>query len=113
LTAAIATRRLRIVAADGERGVEVRLYAPARKSPGWGCRFEIDWPEDATEGEVEGVDAVQSLELALKAIGAEAYSSPFHHAGTLVWERSGGGYGFPVARNLRDLLVGDDKTFDG
>jgi hypothetical protein len=23
----------------------------------------------------------------------------------------GHGYGFPVAKNIRDLLIGDDKTF--
>jgi hypothetical protein len=77
------------------------------------CRFEIGWPDGVVARHVEGVDAIQAVELALKAIGAEVYASPYHRAGTLVWELPGGGYGFPVARNLRDLLVGDDKTFDG
>jgi hypothetical protein len=113
LTAVIATRRLRAVVGDGEHEVEVRLHAPARQSRGWACRFEIGWPEGLVVRDIEGVDAVQALELALKAIGAEVYSSPYHQTGALVWERPGGGYGFPVARNLRDLLVGDDKTFDG
>jgi hypothetical protein len=113
LTAAIATRRLRIVVGDGKHEVEVRLYAPAQKSPGWTCRFEIGWPDGVVALDAEGVDAVQAVELALKAIGAEVYASPYHRDGTLIWERPGGGYGFPVARNLRDLLGGDDKTFDG
>jgi hypothetical protein len=44
-------------------------------------------------------------------IGAELYSSKYHDAGQLVFERENGGYGFPVANGLRDLLVGDDAKF--
>jgi hypothetical protein len=59
--------------------------------------------------EAMGVDAVQALELALKMIGALIYTSDHHAAGNLMWEAQGKGYGFPVSRTIRDLLVGDDK----
>ena len=46
--------------------------------------------------------------LALQRIGVVIYTSPHHEAGSLRWADSARGYGFPIARNLRDLLVGDD-----
>ena len=58
-----------------------------------------------------GIDSMQALLLALQMIGAELYSSKHHDAGELVWEREGGGYGFPVPRTISDLLVGDDAVF--
>jgi hypothetical protein len=54
LTAAIMTRQLRIVADGDKRDVEARLRAPVQKLLGRGCRFEIDWPEGPTGGDVEG-----------------------------------------------------------
>ena len=44
-------------------------------------------------------------------IGAEIYSSNYHKAGKLFWDKPGNGYGFPVASSLRDLLQGDDIKF--
>lgn len=46
------------------------------------------------------------------------YFSDYHKTGRLKWpgddiEAAGGGYGFPVPRNARDLLIGIDKRFDG
>jgi hypothetical protein len=58
-----------------------------------------------------GEDAMQALELAMKMIGALIYTSDHHEAGNLTWLEAGKGYGFPVPNALRDLLVGDDKTF--
>ena len=57
------------------------------------------------------LDSVQALLLALQAIGAELYRSEHHLSGRLLWEKEGGGYGFPVPRNIRDLLVGDDAIY--
>lgn len=56
---------------------------------------------------------MQAFYQALKLIGTDLYTSNEHADGKLRWEKSGGGYGFPVPRNLRSLLVGDDKTFEG
>ncbi len=68
-----------------------------------------------TEGSAQrwgtGSDAVQALLIALQMIGSEIYASAHHAAGRLVWLEPGHGYGFPVSNNVRDLLIGDDKTF--
>jgi hypothetical protein len=108
----VATRTLKVRNTEGETNVPIRIYAPeglAERS--WACRYEIDWPDRRKTMTVYGVDSVQALELALRMIGAELYSSKYHDAGQLVFERENGGYGFPVANGLRDLLVGDDAKF--
>jgi hypothetical protein len=43
----------------------------------------------------------------------ELYVSPYHLSGDLRWEKTGDGYGFPVPKNGRDMLVGADKSFAG
>jgi hypothetical protein len=58
-----------------------------------------------------GVDAFQALHLTLERIGLDLYTSPYHAAGELVWEKPGDGYGFPVPPNVRHLLVGADRQF--
>jgi hypothetical protein len=55
-----------------------------------------------------GVDGMQALILALRALGAEICTSEYHEAGTLRWFEPGRGYGFPIASSLRDVLIGDD-----
>ncbi len=32
------------------------------------------------------------------------------HRGILMWQALGNGYGFPVPNEIRDLLIGDDKS---
>ena len=54
---------------------------------------------------------MQALELAMKMIGVSLYTSDAHESGRLMWEKAGGGYGFPVTSNLRDLVIGEDKKF--
>jgi Domain of unknown function (DUF6968) len=107
----IASRSL--VLRDNNRSVEmpVRIHAPEKARVDWICRFEIEWPEGRVERWGTGVDAVQSLWIALQMIGTEIYTSQWHEAGQLVWLEPGRGYGFPVPNNIRDLLVGDDKKF--
>ncbi len=58
-----------------------------------------------------GVDGIQALLVAFSMIGAELYSSSYHHAGKLMLEAPGKGYGFPVPSSLRHLLEGDDAKF--
>jgi hypothetical protein len=38
----------------------------------------------------------------------EVYASDHHREGRLMWFEAKQGYGFPVTKSLRDLLVGAD-----
>lgn len=58
-----------------------------------------------------GVDAVQAIDIALTMIGALIYARDQHAAGNLMWLTPGQGYGFPVAKEIRDVLVGEDREF--
>jgi hypothetical protein len=108
----IASRTLKLRQPDGEVDVPVSLFAPARdETRGWGCRFEIGWPDETKSMVARGSDSVQALEIALRLIGTQLYTSVHHGAGTLVFEKPGGGYGFPLPGNLRDMLAGDDAAF--
>lgn len=107
----IATRTLVLSNTKGDTEIPVRLFAPEIAKIDWICRFEIDWPQGKAERWGAGSDAVQALLIALQMIGAEIYASDYHESGRLRWLVPGRGYGFPVTNNIRDLLVGDDKTF--
>jgi len=106
----IATRVLTLRQAPADIPVPVRIFAPEERDIDWACQFEIEWPDETITMDAMGVDAVQALELAMKMIGAFIYTSDHHASGNLIWEAPGRGYGFPVSHNIRDLLVGDDKT---
>jgi hypothetical protein len=106
----IATRVLKLRQGAGEIPVPIRIFVPEQREVDWACRFEIEWPDETTTLEAWGVDAVQALELAMKMIGAFIYTSDHHASGNLTWFEPGRGYGFPVSHNIRDLLIGDDKT---
>jgi hypothetical protein len=107
----IATRVLTLRRTGGETDIPVRLFAPEQQNDDWICRFEIDWPEGRLTQSAGGVDAMQALELAMKMIGVLLYASDHHESGELMWMEPGKGYGFPVTNSLRDLLIGDDKTY--
>ena len=107
----IATRDLVLRDESGDVEIPIRIHAPEKAEVDWICRFEIGWPEGEGKRWAGGVDAVQALELALKMIGAEVYTSSHHQSGRLEWLESDRGYGFPVPDNIRDLLVGDDRKF--
>jgi hypothetical protein len=93
--------------------VEVRLFLPTFNDGGWVCNFEIDWPDGEFASYAGGVDALQSIDMALQRVGVEFYMSPFHQAGLIEWHGEKQGYGFPVPKDARDLLVGYDKTYYG
>lgn len=97
----------------GEREVRILVYAPRRAEHDWCCAYEIEWPDEPRRGFGYGVDATQAVLLALHSIGADLYTSDYHRSGLLRWERTGGGYGYPVPRTIRDLLVGDDAKSYG
>jgi hypothetical protein len=110
----IAERILRIRHDHGDSEVPTRIFAPrSDEGSSWTCRYEIDWPGAPRRREIGGLDSVQALFLALQAIGAELYTSEHHEAGRLRWDKEGDGYGFPVPRTIRDLLIGDDVIFGG
>lgn len=56
-----------------------------------------------------GVDALQSLIMALQMIGSEIYASAYHKEGALHAANREEGYGFPVPPFLRHLLTGSDQ----
>lgn len=93
--------------------VSVCLFAPEGSDKHWWCRYSIDWPDGVQTGSGHGVDPMQALHLTLQIIGSQIYFSDYHKTGRLYFERPGTGYGFPVPKNARDLLVGDDKRFEG
>jgi hypothetical protein len=88
--------------------IPVRIHAPVRDDSSWACTYEIGWPEKRRRMTIHGVDAIQALILALKAVGSEIHISRHHVEGRLVWEKAGEGYGFPIADGLRDLLADAD-----
>ncbi|MBL8568728.1 MAG: hypothetical protein JNK84_06545 [Phreatobacter sp.] len=97
----------------GTAEVPVSLYAPVADDLGWGCRYEIGWPRRTRTSTAWGFDALQAVRLAMQKIASELYASAYHKQGRLAWLGQGGGYGFPITKNGRDLLVGYDKEFDG
>ena len=109
----IGTRKLVIATSGSEQEVLITLMEPQGSGTAWQCPYEITWPEETTKHYARGIDAIQAIGLALKMIGAELYTSDYHTQRQLRWEKAGDGYGFPVPNNLRSLLVGRDKEFDG
>lgn len=109
----IAVRILQLQQKNQRLEVFVRIFAPVADGTAWRCDYEIDWPVAPRNSAAYGVDSVQALGLALQKIGIDLYMSEAHKAGTLMWEAPGKGYGFPLPANARDLLVGDDKRFEG
>lgn len=110
----VARRTLKLRLPTGDVSFEVRVFEPElREGVDFACRVEIDWPSAGWVGEAYGVDSAQALLLAFKLIGIRLYTSAHHKAGCLVWMEQKQGYGFPVPRNLRDMLAGEDRTFEG
>ena len=107
----IATRILKLHRDKGDADVPVRIFSPEESGNSWGCRYEIDWPERQKTGTAYGADAIQALELALRMIGTDLYTSSYHTSGELFHEKPGSGYGVPVPNAIRDMLIGDDAKF--
>lgn len=107
----IATRVLKLRRAQGDIEIPIRIFAPEPQEIDWSCQVEIDWPDEKLTRVVVGVDAMHAIELALRLVGAQIYTSDYHESGELEWLEPGKGYGFPVPNSIRDLLVGDDKRY--
>jgi hypothetical protein len=107
----IATRSLTLRKPEGDVEIPIRMFAPEKDGGAWKCLFEIDWPEGRLERYAMGEDAFQALHLSLEMIGIILYTSEHHEAGNLFFRGWNGGYGFPVVRTVRDLLIGDDAKY--
>lgn len=88
--------------------VPLQVDAPVDRGSHWTCAFAIGWPGGAMRKEAAGFDSAQALLLAFEMAGALIHASAFHRDGVLWWEKPGGGYGLPVPKGMRDMLVGDD-----
>jgi len=106
-------RLLTYASAKGDTAVPIRVHAPVQGEKDWRCAYDIVWPDGSRRGFGYGVDGTQAMLLALHAIGTDIYTSDYHRSGRLRWEREGRGYGFPVPRTIRDLLIGDDAQAFG
>ncbi|WP_244607101.1 hypothetical protein [Bosea sp. CS1GBMeth4] len=106
-------RTLIYAAKDGDVAISVTVDDPRQGDRDWSCAYEIGWPDAPRRGYGYGIDGTQALLLALKAIGTDLYTSDYHRSGRLRWVEPGDGYGYPVPKNIRDLLVGNDAEYDG
>ncbi len=105
----IASRILSLTSSQGDRSVELRIFAPTQDPDGgWNCSYEIDWPGAPRSYFGAGVDSMQALIIALQMMGAELYASNAHKEGRLSFEQPGSGYGMPVPAIIRSALIGDD-----
>lgn len=109
----IGTRTLTVETPLGERPVEIRMFAPKHSDRHWVCRYEIDWPEGTAQGSMQGADALSALHGALMFIGIDLYASPYHSSGKMWWAKPFVGYGFPVPKDAREILVGEDQKYYG
>jgi hypothetical protein len=105
----IASRRLTVGHGDDAKPVVVNIHAPARtEDESWQCRYTIEWPDETTDRTIYGFDSAQALVLALQMIGFDLHTSDYHAKGDLRWDGQRPGFGFPLHREYRDWLVGDD-----
>ena len=110
----VGTRTLTVVTdAGSEAPVEVRVFAPEPLDAKWDCRYEIDWPEGTWKSHTLGNDALHALHLAQQKIGTDLYMSRYHHERKMWWLKPWVGYGFPMPKGARDLLIGDDAKYYG
>lgn len=106
-------RTLTYASGSGDILVPITIETPRQGERDWSCAYEIGWPDGLRRGYGYGIDATQALLLAFKAIGTDLYTSDFHRSGRLRWLEPGDGYGYPVPKVIRDLLVGNDAEQDG
>lgn len=105
------TRVLKMRGRDRDVEVPIRIFWPVSDEAAWSCEWEIQWPDRTRSNAAWGADAIQALMNALRMVGTEIYVSEAHQTGQLSWDDKWIGYGFPVPNSLRDMLVGDDKTY--
>ncbi|WP_157085371.1 DUF6968 family protein [Methylobacterium sp. Leaf99] len=109
----IASRMLKFQNKGSELDVKIDIHMPEPNESDWICRYDIQWPDSTQSNFAKGSDSIQALHLGLQRICLDLYMSEYHATGNLFWSAPGGGYGFPITRNGRSFLIGDDKTFEG
>ena len=109
----VGTRTLVAATAEGPKLVEVALTTPQPDGARWVCRYTIGWPEGPQEREVRGPDGLAAVHSALTMIGLDINSSAYHLEGRLKWMDPWVGYGFPVPKEARDMLTGQDRELYG
>ncbi len=108
--AVVAGRTLRVRTPQGEADVPIRIYAPYQKGGAWVCRTEIDWPDRQQALDAAGQDSAQALYIAMEIVGVHLYTSAYHADDAFIFT-DWIGYGFPVPKGIRDLLIGHDATY--
>ena len=93
--------------------IPVTLFTPEAGSLNGSCRFDIEWPDGLESQTIYGLDEMQALMLAMQNIGFRVYMSDYHKTGRLYFDEPGKGYGFPMHKTCRDMLIGDDARFEG
>lgn len=95
-----------------DNGIEIAIliciHLPQHHGDSWSCAYRIEWPDRTINMDAYGNNAFQAILLAMQMIGAEIYASEYHESGKLRTDGITKGYGFPVTKNLRDLLIGED-----
>ena len=98
------TRDLRL----GDRIVKVTIYNPYlhdHHDEEFWCEYEISQPISKSSYAIGG-DSAQALILAMQKVGVDLYASENYKNGLLTWPGGmvAGDLGFPVPRNVNDLL---------
>ena len=90
---------------DGGK-VTVIVGIPQKHGDDSVCIYKIVGIGDECVRHAMGIDALQALQLALKAIGTDLYTSEEAKAGVLSWEGElvKGDLGFPVPDIIKDLF---------
>ena len=65
--------------------VVLRLFRPEKIDADWSCGYDIIWPDRQDRLAVFGIDAVQSLLLAMTVVHATLLASPESKSGDLTW----------------------------
>ena len=105
-----AVRTMTILDGSQRTSLEVSIAEPCRCEDGhFSCAYTIAWPGKPWTGEACGYDGIQALLLAMNLIAAHLYNSAYHQDDRLVWGEHEDGYGFPLAKCLKDLARGSDK----
>lgn len=110
----IASKKMYFNDSNELKVIIINLYKPLYdQKRGWGCKYEILWPDEPRFMTAYGFSEFQAIFIAMQMIGAEIYISDYHEAGLLHVDGQEKGYGFPVPKNCRELLVGADIEMFG
>lgn len=109
----IGTRTLTVRTPAGEKPVVITMFQPVVNGPAWDCHYEIGWPEGVVRSRAMGNDMLHAIDMAQNKIATDLYMSRYHHDRAMWWIKPWVGYGFPISKGARDLLIGDDQEYYG